>query len=67
MTPYYYSSYDNEDEVVVTPKKASCAWAPPHTDSQGIEIIIAPTLGTTAQGHGDESIIINSNLNVRRF
>ncbi len=63
VTPYYYSSYDNEDEVIATPKKSVIVLGSgPIRIGQGIEFDYCSVHSVrTLKDMGYESIIINSN------
>ncbi len=63
VTPYYYSSYDQEDEVTVTDKKSVVVLGSgPIRIGQGIEFDYCSVHSVnTLKEMGYESIIINSN------
>ncbi len=63
VTPYYYSSYDNEDEVAITDKKSVIVLGSgPIRIGQGIEFDYCSVHSVeTLKKMGYESIIINSN------
>ncbi len=63
VTPYYYSSYDNEDEVELTDKKSVIVLGSgPIRIGQGIEFDYCSVHSVeTLKKMGYESIIINSN------